>query len=215
MAKPSFKNKLITALPFLVVLFWVCLFLTMTKGFSNLTLESERKANLFSTKPALIMHLVDEQGQSTTLNALTQQQNKILVTQFIYTRCKTLCLALGDYFQQAQTQISLQGLDKKIHLLSISFDVANDHPGRLKNYRQRMRADKQVWSLATLQSDNDLATAKEQLGLIILPTDLKEFVHNSAFLVISTQGKLLGIYDDDDIQGALMLAKHYSDEIHD
>ena len=203
-----------TALPFLVVLFWVCLFLTMTKGFSHLTLESERKAALFSTQPELVMHLVDEQGQSTTLSALARQQNKILVTQFIYTTCKTLCLALGDYFQQAQTQIGLQGLNNKIHLLSISFDVAKDNPERLKTYRQRMRADTQIWSLATMQTVQDLTLAKDQLGLIVLPTEQKEFVHNSAFLVISTQGKLLGIYDDDDIQGALMLAKQHSEKIH-
>ncbi len=185
----------------------------MTSGFSNLTLESERKATLFSTQPHISMGLVDENGLNTSLKNIAKQHNKILVTQFIYTQCKTLCLTLGDYFQQAQTQIKQQNLNHNLHLLSISFDVANDSPQRLKNYRNRMRADETIWSLATMQTADDLMRAKEQLGLIVLPTKDKEFVHNSAFLVISNTGKLLGIYNEDDLQGALMLAVVHRDKI--
>lgn len=152
------------------------------------------------------MSLVDEDGRMTSLEKIAKQHNKILVTQFIYTQCKTLCITLGDYFQQAQTQIKAQNLSQQLHLLSISFDVANDSPQRLKNYHNHMRADANIWSLATMQSSKDLARAKQDLGLIVLPTPDKEFVHNSAFLVISRTGKLLGIYNDDDLQGALMLA---------
>ena len=112
------------------MLFWGFSFLYITNGFSNLTLESERIANLFSTKPKLTIHLVDDTGHITSLAKIAKQQNKILLTQFIYTQCKTLCLSLGDYFQQAQTQIKVQGLDQQLHLLSISFDVAQDSPRR-------------------------------------------------------------------------------------
>jgi protein SCO1 len=197
----------------MVLLFWFSGFFYITNGFSNLTLESERKAMLFATQPQLSMGLVDETGHITNLAEITKQHNKILITQFIYTQCKTLCLTLGDYFQQAQAQIKVQNLNQKLHLLSISFDVANDSPGRLTNYRNRMRADANTWSLATMQTANDVMRAKAQLGLIVLPTKDKEFVHNSAFLVISRTGKLLGIYNEDDLQGALMLAVAHRDKI--
>lgn len=195
----------------MVTLFWGFFFLYITNGFSSLTLESDRKANLFATHPELSMRLVDESGRVSTLAVLAKEQNKVLVTEFIYTKCRTLCLVLGDYFQQAQTQIKLQDLVQEIHLLSISFDVNQDTPARLKIYRQRMHADENIWSLATMQGTRDLTAAKEKLGIIILATPFKEFVHNSAFLVISNQGKLLGIYDDDDIQGALTLAAQSSE----
>ena len=198
-------------LPCLVTLFWGFFFLYITNGLSNLTLESDRKANLFATHPELSIRMVGESGRVSTLAELAKQQNKVLVTEFIYTKCRTLCLVLGDYFQQAQTQIKLQGLAQKIHLLSISFDVNQDTPAWLKIYRQRMHADENIWSLATMQGAGDLAAAKEKLGLIVLAAPFKEFVHNSAFLVISNQGKLLGIYDDDDIQGALTLAAKSSE----
>lgn len=188
------------------MLFWFFCIFNGTNGFSNLTLESERKTKLFATQPKLTMHLMDYTGRITSLEKIAKQQNKILLAQFIYTQCKTLCLSLGDYFHQAQTQIKAQNLSQQLHLLSISFDVAQDSPARLKAYRDRMRADANIWSIATMQNTNDLIRAKQQLGLIVLPTKNKEFVHNSAFLVISRTGKLLGIYNDDDIQGALALA---------
>ena len=189
-----------------MLLFWGFFFSLITSNLANFTLESERKSQLFLTKPSIALQLIHANGQRISLANFAKQHNKILVTEFVYTRCKTLCLTLGDYFQQAQTHIKAQSLQQKIHLLSISFDVAADNPQRLKRYQSRMKMDNQVWSIATMASQADLAMAKRQLGLVVLADSANEFVHNSAFLVISPQGKLLGIYDDDDIQGALSLA---------
>lgn len=189
-----------------MLLFWGFFLSLITSKFSNFTIESERKSQLFLTKPSITLQLINENGQLVSLADFAKQQNKILVTEFIYTRCKTLCLTLGDYFQQAQTHIKAQSLQNKIHLLSISFDVAVDNPTRLNRYQSRMEMDNQIWSIATMASHADLDMAKRQLGLVVLEDSANEFVHNSAFLVLSTQGKLLGIYDDDDIQGALSLA---------
>ena len=187
-------------------MFWGFFFSLITSKLSNLTLETERKSQLFLTKPSIALQLIHANGQRISLANIAKQHNKILVTEFVYTRCKTLCLTLGDYFQQAQTHIKAQSLQQKIHLLSISFDVEADNPQRLKRYQSRMKMDDQIWSIATMASKADLATANRQLGLVVLADNANEFVHNSAFLVISPQGKLLGIYDDDDIQGALSLA---------
>ncbi len=187
-------------------MFWGFFFSLITSDLANFTFESERKSQLFLSKPSISLQLINASGQRISLANLAKQHNKILVTEFIYTRCKTLCLTLGDYFHQAQTHIKAQSLQQKIHLLSISFDVAADNPQRLKRYQSRMKMDDQIWSIATMASHADLDMAKRQLGLVVLENSANEFVHNSAFLVISPQGKLLGIYDDDDIQGALSLA---------
>ncbi len=187
-------------------MFWGFFFSLITSNFANFTLESQRKSQLFLTKPSIALQLINANGQHISLANFAKQHNKILVTEFVYTRCKTLCLTLGDYFQQAQTHIKAQSLQQKIHLLSISFDVEADNPQRLKRYQSRMKMNDQIWSIATMASNADLTMAKRQLGLVVLADSANEFVHNSAFLVISPQGKLLGIYDDDDIQGALSLA---------
>lgn len=196
-----------------MLLFWGFFFSLITSKFSNFTLESERKSQLFLTKPSITLQLINANSQRVSLADFAKQQNKILVTEFIYTSCKTLCLTLGDYFQQAQTHIKAQSLQNKIHLLSISFDSAVDNPTRLNRYQSRMKMDNQIWSIATMASHADLDMAKRQLGLVVLEDSANEFVHNSAFLVLSTQGKLLGIYDDDDIQGALSLAASESSKL--
>ena len=195
------------------MLFWGFFFSLITSGLSNFTLESERKSKLFLSQPIIALQLINADGQRLSLANFAKMQNKMLVTEFIYTSCKTLCLTLGDYFQQAQTHIKAQSLQNKIHLLSISFDIAEDNPERLNRYQHRMKMDKQIWSIATMASDTNLTMAKRQLGLVVLKDGSNEFVHNSAFLVLSPQGKLLGIYDDDDIQGALSLAASESSKL--
>jgi protein SCO1/2 len=195
------------------LLFWGFFFSLITSGLSNFTLESERKSKLFLSQPSIALQLINADGQRLSLADFAKMQNKMLVTEFIYTSCKTLCLTLGDYFQQAQTHIKAQSLQNKIHLLSISFDIAEDNPERLNRYQHRMKMDKQIWSIATMASDTNLTMAKRQLGLVVLKDGSNEFVHNSAFLVLSPQGKLLGIYDDDDIQGALSLAASESSKL--
>lgn len=195
------------------MLFWGFFFSLITSGLSNFTLESERKSKLFLSQPSIALQLINADGQRLSLANFAKMQNKMLVTEFIYTSCKTLCLTLGDYFQQAQTHIKAQSLQNKIHLLSISFDIAEDNPERLNRYQHRMKMDKQIWSIATMASDTNLTMAKRQLGLVVLKDGTNEFVHNSAFLVLSPQGKLLGIYDDDDIQGALSLAASESSKL--
>ena len=195
------------------MLFWGFFFSLITSGLSNFTLESERKSKLFLSQPSIALQLINADGQRLSLANFAKMQNKMLVTEFIYTSCKTLCLTLGDYFQQAQTHIKAQSLQNKIHLLSISFDIAEDNPERLNRYQHRMKMDKQIWSIATMASDTNLTMAKRQLGLVVLKDGSNEFVHNSAFLVLSPQGKLLGIYDDDDIQGALSLAASESSKL--
>lgn len=195
------------------MLFWGFFFSLITSGLSNFTLESERKSKLFLSQPSIALQLINADGQRLSLADFAKMQNKMLVTEFIYTSCKTLCLTLGDYFQQAQTHIKAQSLQNKIHLLSISFDIAEDNPQRLNRYQHRMKMDKHIWSIATMASDDNLTIAKRQLGLVVLKDGSNEFVHNSAFLVLSPQGKLLGIYDDDDIQGALSLAASESSKL--
>jgi protein SCO1/2 len=195
------------------LLFWGFFFSLITSGLSNFTLESERKSKLFLSQPSIALQLINADGQRLSLANFAKMQNKMLVTEFIYTSCKTLCLTLGDYFQQAQTHIKAQSLQNKIHLLSISFDIAEDNPERLNRYQHRMKMDKHIWSIATMASDTNLTMAKRQLGLVVLKDGSNEFVHNSAFLVLSPQGKLLGIYDDDDIQGALSLAASESSKL--
>ena len=182
----------------------------MTHRYSNITLESQRRIDLFKQQPDLsFLRTIDDKGEVSNIAQLAIKTNKILITEFIYTQCKTICLSLGNTFQQAQTQIIEKNLSKKLGLVSISFDVSHESIDTLKFFRQRMHADSQVWSLVKMQDAKVLEVAKKQLGLMVIKDFQKDFVHNSAFIVVSPTGHVLGIFDPEEISDAIAIALKY------
>lgn len=194
-------------LPVLVLFFWILVGTASTNNFSNLTQESQRRDLLFDQQPSLsFIKVIDDNGRVVDVSQLATLENKVLIAEFIYTKCKTLCLSLGSMFQQAQSEIIKHSLGKQLGLVSISFDVANEDVSSLQSYRKRMRADSGVWDLVKLQDLKVLETVKSKLGLMVIESNQKDYVHNSAFIVISQQGNLIGIYDITEISGAIELA---------
>ena len=194
----------------MVIAFWLVIFGLMTHRYSNITLESQRRIDLFKQQPDLsFLRTIDDKGEVSNIAQLAIKTNKILITEFIYTQCKTICLSLGNTFQQAQTQIIEKNLSKKLGLVSISFDVSHESIDTLKFFRQRMHADSQVWSLVKMQDAKVLEVAKKQLGLMVIKDFQKDFVHNSAFIVVSPTGHVLGIFDPVEISDAIAIALKY------
>ena len=133
-------------------------------------------------------------------------QHKVLITEFVYSQCKTLCVALGNTFQQVQSQIVDKNLSRQLGLVSISFDLAHENTNTLQAYRKRLQANPQVWTLVRMQDARVLDTVISKLGLIVVEDKQKDFVHNSAFMVVSSTGHVVGIFDPSDISGAIDLA---------
>lgn len=197
----------VSLLPVLVFIFWVLAGAISTNNFENLTQESQRRDLLFDQKPSLsFIKVIDDNGRVVNISQLATLKNKVLIAEFIYTKCKTLCVSLGNMFQQAQSEIIKNSLDKQLGLVSISFDIANEDVHSLQSYRERMRADSGVWDLVKIHDLNVLEDVKSKLGLMVIENSQKDYVHNSAFIVISQQGDLIGIYDIAEISGAIELA---------
>jgi len=194
----------------MVIAFWLVIFGLMTHRYSNITLESQRRIDLFKQQPDLsFLRTIDDKGEVSNIAQIAIKTNKILITEFIYTQCKTICLSLGNTFQQAQTQIIEKNLSKKLGLVSISFDVSHENIDTLRFFRQRMHADSQVWSLVKMLDAKVLEVAKKQLGLMVIKDFQKDFVHNSAFIVVSPTGHVLGIFDPEEISDAIAIALKY------
>jgi len=71
--------------------------------------------------------------------------DKIVVMDFVYTTCTTVCPVISAIFQQVQ-----QGLDERpeaeARLISISIDPGRDTPLRLKEYADKFHAnDNWIW----------------------------------------------------------------------
>lgn len=66
-------------------------------------------------------------------------KDSILVMNFIYTTCTTVCPVTSAVFQQLQDKLT-EREGNKVKLVSVSVDPVRDTPQRLKNYSQRFNA---------------------------------------------------------------------------
>ena len=87
--------------------------------------------------------LVDQNGQSVRLDDLTK--GKLVVMNFIFTSCTTVCSPMGANFAALQTRL---GDRRDVALISVSIDPSTDTPAKLKAWSQRFKA-RSGWTLVT------------------------------------------------------------------
>lgn len=166
-----------------------------TAGGNAFTTETLRRTEVGQAPRALPdLMLVDPEGRKASLPELLATDQRVWIVDFVYTRCQTVCSALGGVFQQLQQQVTERGLQDRIGLLSISFDPAHDSPAVMRDYARRMRMDTAVWQLATLAAPQDRRALLDAFGIMVIPAPLGEFEHNAALHVVRG-GHLVQILD--------------------
>lgn len=174
----------------------VSMLLWATNGFAVVTTDAARARAVQQTPmrvPDVAVH--DQRGQWRQV--LSDNRDRAIIVDFIYTRCVTTCSALGGVFQQLQRAILEQGLADQVRLLSISFDPEFDTPDRLARYARVMGARDDVWSFV---SPID-AVARDSLlklfGVQVVAEGDGQWQHNAALHVVSPDGWLVRIVEMD------------------
>jgi protein SCO1/2 len=121
-----------------------------------------------------------------------------VLVDFVYTRCRSICSALGTGFQRLSHDLP----PSEAGLLTISFDPQADTPAALKRYAERYRADPKVWRLARPQDEAALAALLHAFEVVVVPDTYGEFQHNAALHLIDESGRLTRIYDYDELERA-------------
>lgn len=179
----------------------------LTAGFESWTFEAQRRADADRGKMAWpAMALVTSSGQAWALPAGGTGQ--VMLVDFIYTSCPSVCQSLGSEFYQAQQHIRSQA--SGIRLLSVSIDPQRDSPAALSAYAQRHRAEAPLWAIASPASAEDGQRARRALGVIAVSDGSGGFAHNGALHVVDRQGRVAGIFDTADWQRSLALAERLS-----
>lgn len=169
--------------------------LAKTDGFTVLTSEAARRADIAHEARALPdAVLLDERGVSGGLLERLRQDGRIAVVNFIYTRCVSLCLAMGTEYQRLQSDIRRLGLADRVRLLSISFDPA-DTPDRLDRYARGMHADADIWTFAMAPDAAQLRALLSAFGIVVIPAPYGQYEHNAAYHLASADGRLERIVD--------------------
>lgn len=167
----------------------------LTQGFSALTSETARR-NDVAASPRLIsdVSVLTPSNAIRSLHDVLHQDGRVAIVNFIYTRCVTLCLAMGSEYQQLQQAILDEGLQDKVRLLSISFDPT-DSADRLQRYSHMMKADPAVWQFVTMMPGDERQRVLDDFGIIVIPAPFDEYEHNAAYHVVTAEPRLRRIVD--------------------
>lgn len=164
---------------------------TATDGGEAWTAESARKVSIIHNPIKLPSIQID--ASTSDVELLTEFEKPILVFNFIYTNCPTVCNALGAQFNALQNQIIGEGLEGKVQLLSITFDNQHDDLGQLRSYLDRFEAG-HGWDAIRIEDEQELQQLLNTLGVIVIPDKTVGFIHNAAFY-IAHKGLVVNILD--------------------
>ncbi|MGO4809489.1 SCO family protein [Cupriavidus sp. 2MCAB6] len=180
----------------------------LTWGMRVWTLDDRRSAMAMAGKlvaPPLAMR--DARGDRFTPWTPASRSGQVYLVDFIYTRCATVCAALGPAFFRLQQDIQAQGLADRVGLLSISIDPAHDETRRLAAYGAQQRADPGIWRIGAPVAPAAQAALLRSLDVVVIPDGLGGYIHNAEIHLIDGRGVVLGLYDYQSFDQALVAAR--------
>lgn len=176
-----------------------------TSGFSVFTAEGARRADVQrQPRPLPMVALQDQQARAVSL---ADFKGKVVLLDFVYTRCPTVCTVLGSGFQQLRQQILSSGLEGRIVLLTFSFDPEQDGPAQLTEYADRYGGADRNWQFVRAPSRGDTDRLLRAAELVAIPDGFGGYVHNAAIHILDREGRLARIVDTEAIDEALQLAR--------
>ncbi len=201
---------------FLVVFGWAVS--QLTQGYEHWTFEALRRAAAARGEiQAPVVTLRDSTGATAAL--LDDPAAGAYLVDFFYTRCPSVCQALGSEFSQMQQALqrdSAPDVDAHavphVRLLSVSIDPAHDDTAALAGYGRQHSSDPQWWRIAAPTTFSGRALLLSQLGVVAVPDGFGGFVHNGDLHLLDRRGRLRQVFDYADWQRALAAARQVSQE---
>jgi protein SCO1/2 len=125
---------------------------------------------------------------------LADYKGKVLLVSFIFTTCNGSCPATTHRMAQVQEALHKHGLDKKVHLLSISLDAARDTPEVLRGYMKLYDVDASNWTFLTGQKEKVEKTLAAW-GMWVKPAANGQLDHPSRIFLVDERGRIREIYN--------------------
>ena len=176
-----------------------------TDGLTAFTAESARRLEIARhPRPLPVVTLENQRGALTSFQDLT---GKVVLLDFVYTRCPTICTTLGSAFERLRTHIVKADLGQHITLLTLSFDPEHDGPEQLTEYADRFGGADEIWNFVRAPSPDETRVLLRTAEVTVVPDGEGGFVHNAAIHVIDARGHLVRILDSDAADEALAVAR--------
>jgi protein SCO1 len=164
-----------------------------------------------------LWHSVDDISLINQLGAnvsLKQLQGKVIVADFFFTHCPSICPTLTHNMKQLQDALKLKDELKRVdttfvQFLSFSVDPERDSVPVLKRYSDRFGVDPDVWWLLTgpKKTIYDFALNELKLGLQDGEGVDSNFIHTQKIALLDKAHVVRGYYDGLDSVSLAKLAQ--------
>ncbi len=134
-------------------------------------------------------------------------EGKILVVDFFFTRCTTICPKMSVQMQQLQLKLDDEAFDDVV-FLSHTVDPEHDTPEVLNAYARKLQADTARWKFLTGSKADIYLQGSEGYYLAAKEDVMAEggFLHSEKFVLVDKDRYIRGYYDGTTAEGMNALA---------
>lgn len=135
--------------------------------------------------------LVNQIGDTVSLSDIGE---KIIVADFFFARCQTICPVMNENMAELQNSL---GENDDVMLLSHSVTPQIDSVSVLHEYGERFGADPDRWWLLTGEKKHIYDLARRSYFAVLDEGDggLQDFIHTENVVLVDPDGRLRGFYD--------------------
>ena len=137
------------------------------------------------------IHFTNQLGKKVSLDDL---KNKVLVIDFFFTRCPTICPGLAMRMKKLQNSFIKN--DSIVQFISISVDPEHDSVPQLRKFADRFNINHDTWWMVTGDKKEiyDFALHELKAGVVDATIDTG-FIHTEFFYLLDSSRIVRGFYD--------------------
>ena len=137
------------------------------------------------------LHFTNQLGQHVSLNDL---KGKIIVLDFFFTHCPTICPQLAVAMKKLQN--SFPNNDSIVQFVSISIDPEHDSLAQLRNWANKFNVNPDSWWLGTGNKDSTYNFALSELKASVADPDIDTaFIHTENFFLLDKERVVRGWFN--------------------
>ena len=123
--------------------------------------------------------------------------NKIVVVDFFFTHCISVCPKMAENLKKVQQAFSN---DASVGITSFTVDPEDDSASQLKSYSQKFNIDNSKWQLLTGDKKEIYKLARNDFNLVATDGDggATDFIHSDKLVLLDKQQRIRGYYDGTD-----------------
>ena len=137
------------------------------------------------------MHFTNQLGQQVSFDDL---KGKIIVLDFFFTHCPTLCPKLAVAMKKLQNSFPNQ--DSIVQFVSISIDPQHDSVAQLRKWAEKFNVDPDSWWLLTGNRDSIYNFALHEIKASVADVGVDTaFIHTQKFFLLDKERIVRGWYN--------------------